>query len=217
MRSGQEQNRQYFHHAYQTGHHGWQSERPSPYVTQNLRRILAQEPAGRLLDLGCGEGRHCLLAARMGFAPVGVDFEPMAVYRARQRARDAGLQDAVVFMVADIFALPLREHSFDVAVDYGCLHHQRKADWKRYLAAVQTAIKPQGHLVLSVFSTAFRAYGPQERPWHLAHGAYRRFFTPEDIHALFDEGFELAHLEEEREGVRGFWHALLKRKPQSDR
>jgi SAM-dependent methyltransferase len=213
MRTAAELNRRYFHDAYESGKHGWQSHRPSPYVEANLRRILERAPAGRLLDLGCGEGRHCLLAAHMGFEAVGVDLEPLAIYRAREQAQRAGLHGAVQFVVADILTPPFAPGAFDVLVDYGCLHHQPKADWARYLAAVRTVLKPGGYLTLSVFSTAFRTFGPQHRPWHLAHGAYRRFFTPGDLHALFDEAFEFAHLEEEREGVRGFWHALLIRRP----
>jgi hypothetical protein len=74
-------------------------------------------------------------------------------------------------------------------------------------------LKPGGHLLLSAFSTNFRTYGPQERSWHLAHGAYRRFFTADDLHQLFDRDFEFLSLQEERDEVRGFWHALLARKP----
>lgn len=97
-------------------------------------------------------------------------------------------------------------------VDYGCLHHQKKADWRRYQAVVSRVLKPGGYFLLSVFSTAFRVYGPQERRWHLGHGAYRRFFTAEDLHGLLDSEFEFVRLEEERDEVRGFWHALLRRR-----
>jgi SAM-dependent methyltransferase len=210
MRNTYTENRCYFRQAYETGRHGWQSDEASPYVERNLAKVA---PGGRLLDLGCGEGRHCFVAARMGFRPTGVDYEPLAIRRACDRAEQAGLLDRVYFVVADIFALPFRRASFDVLLDYGCLHHQRKSDWGRYRAAVLSVLKPGGHLLLSTFSTNFRTYGPQERSWHLAHGAYRRFFTADDLHQLFDRDFEFLSLQEERDEVRGFWHALLARKP----
>lgn len=213
MRNAYTENRRYFRQAYETGRHGWQSDEPSPYVAQNLAKVARVAPGGRLLDLGCGEGRHCLVAARMGFMPTGVDYEPLAIQRAQKRAQQAGLLDRVDFVVADIYALPFPRSAFDVLLDYGCLHHQKKSDWSRYQAAVLLMLKPGGHFLLSTFSTAFRTYGPQERSWHLAHGAYRRFFTAEDLHQLFDRDFEFLSLEEERDDVRGFWHALLARKP----
>ena len=213
MRNAYTENRRYFRRAYETGRHGWQSDESSPYVAQNLAKVAGVAPGGRLLDLGCGEGRHCFVAARMGFMPTGVDYEPLAIQRARNRAQQAGLLDRVHFVVADIYALPFPHSSFDVVLAYGCLHHQKKSDWSRYRAALLSMLKPGGHFLLSVFSTAFRTYGPQERSWHLAHGAYRRFFTADDLHRLFDRDFEFLSLEEERDDMRGFWHALLARKP----
>lgn len=211
MRSSAEQNRQYFRQAYESGRHGWGAE-PAPQVLHNLGLLTAKAGSRRLLDLGCGEGRHCLPAARKGFDPVGVDYEPGALRRAKARAREAGLEAAISFLVADIFDLPFRVATFDVVLDYGCLHHQRKADWPRYLSSLRWVLKPGGHLLLSTFSTHFRTYGPQERSWHLAHGAYRRFFTAGDLHGLFDSDFEFLSLEEERDEQRGFWHALLRRR-----
>ena len=212
-RTAETENRRYFRQAYETGRHGWESDEPSPYVAQNLERVARSAPGRRLLDVGCGEGRHCILAARMGFVPTGVDYEPLAIQRAKASARKAGLAQPITFLVADVFALPFGPSSFDVVLDYGCLHHQKKSDWGRYRAAILAVLKPRGYFLLSVFSTAFRTFGPQTRSWHLAHGAYRRFFTADDLHQLFDRHFEFFSLAEERDETRGFWHALLRRRP----
>jgi SAM-dependent methyltransferase len=213
MRNAYKENRRYFRQAYETGQHGWQTGEPSPYVATNLATVRSNTAGRRLLDLGCGEGRHCLLAARMGFLATGADYELMAIRRAEDNARRAGLANRIHWLVADIFALPFTRGSFDVVIDYGCLHHQKKSDWPRYRAAILAALSAEGYFLLSVFSTAFRVYGPQERSWHLAHGAYRRFFAADDLHRLFGQDFEFLSLEEEREGARGFWHALMRRKP----
>jgi len=209
-RSARACNRDYFHQAYQTGEHGWEVGKPSPYVRKHLEMLSRVAPGGRLLDLGCGEGRHCLLAARLGFRPTGLDLEPLAITRARAQAQAAGLADSVTWVVGDVLKLPAFPAPFDLVLDYGCLHHQRKADHGRYLQSLRAALRPGGHLLLSVFSTHFLVYGPQERRWHLAHGAYRRFFTADDLHRLFDRDFEFVRLEEEREGRRGFWHGVLR-------
>jgi SAM-dependent methyltransferase len=212
MRTAAEQNHRYFRRAYETGCHGWQSDEPSPYVARNLRQVWSSGTGRRLLDLGCGEGRHCWLAAQLGFLPVGVDYEPLALARAQERGRQADLGRPVEWLAANVLALPFRPQSFDVLVDYGCLHHQKRSDWPRYLTSVEAVLKPAGHFLLSTFSTAFRVYGPQERSWHLAHGAYRRFFTAEDLHSLLGDSFEFLSLEEERDDQRGFWHALMRRR-----
>ena len=94
MRSAYEENRRYFRQAYETGRHGWQAHEPSPYVAKNLTVVASSIAGRRLLDLGCGEGRHCLLATRLGFVPIGVDYEPMALRRAQANARQAGFAAA---------------------------------------------------------------------------------------------------------------------------
>jgi SAM-dependent methyltransferase len=211
LRSAEEQNRRYFRGAYETGVHGWQSSEPSPHVAERLDLVAREAPGARLLDLGCGEGRHCVLAAKRALFVTGIDYEPLAIRRALENVRRAGYEENVRLLAGDILAPPFRPGAFDVLLDYGCLHHQKKADWPRYMAAVTTIVKPGGWFILTVFSTHFGTFGPQKRQWHLAHGAYRRFFTAEDITALFRGSFDLVRLDEERAGPRGFWHAFMRR------
>jgi len=69
MPSADEANRRYFCDALRTGDHGWAAEKPSPYAVSFLERVRETLPCGRLLDLGCGEGRglwHTLMRRRDG-------------------------------------------------------------------------------------------------------------------------------------------------------
>ncbi|HEX8083664.1 MAG TPA: 50S ribosomal protein L11 methyltransferase [Solirubrobacteraceae bacterium] len=53
-----------------------------------LELLLGVEPAGALVDLGCGSGVLAIAAARLGFAPVrALDFDPLAVEAAIENAR----------------------------------------------------------------------------------------------------------------------------------
>jgi SAM-dependent methyltransferase len=209
MLTAAETNHHYFHEAYSTGRHGWEVENPSPYVVDFLDRLRALVPGGRLLDLGCGEGRHSLAAARAGFRVVGVDYEPLALHRARRTARAVGLT-GITFRQADALHLPFPAGSFDVVLDYGCLHHQRKSDWPAYRAGLLRVLKPRGYYVLSVFSPDFPLFHGSRRPWHLAYGSYRRYFTREDLEGLFGGEFEFLELVEQGGEGGGFWHALAK-------
>jgi len=65
MRTADEENRRYFRRAYETGCHGWQSSEPSPYVARGLSVVASSIAGRRLLDLGCGEGRHCTKVCAM--------------------------------------------------------------------------------------------------------------------------------------------------------
>ena len=211
MHTASEVNRRYFREAYRTGVHGWDVEEPSPYAIRCLRRIRRSLSNGRLLDIGCGEGRNSFAAAMLGFKVTAIDFEPLALERARRFARLKHVQ-GVIFRQADALHLPFPDASFDVVLDYGCLHHQRKSDWLLYRANVLRVLREQGCYILSVFSPRFRLFKGSRRPWQLACGAYRRRFTPKDITGLFGKHFDLLNLTEEKGEGGGFWHVLMKRR-----
>ncbi len=51
--------------------------------------LLASEPRGSVLDVGCGSGILSIAAVRLGFSPVlGIDFDPQAVEATERNARD---------------------------------------------------------------------------------------------------------------------------------
>jgi len=210
MLSAHEANRRYFREAYRTGQHGWGQDLPSPYAVDFLRRLARVVPGGEVLDIGCGEGRHAVAAARLGFRVTAIDYEPLALRRARQVAEAKGVR-GIVFRRLDVFDMPFPESSFDVIVDYGFLHHQRKADWPAFKSSILRVLKPGGYYVLSVFSPRFRLFRGSRRRWHIAYGAYRRCFTAEDITGLFGSEFDFMEMREERGTGGGFWHVLMKR------
>ena len=82
-----------------------------PYVPTPrdvVERMLAMARVGvrdTVYDLGCGEGRIVIEAARRhGARGVGIDLDPERIREARANARRAGVQDRVRFRQADLFA-----------------------------------------------------------------------------------------------------------------
>ena len=210
--SANKANRRYFHEAYRTGQHGWEVEQPSPFAVKCLRRLARMIPGGRCLDIGCGEGRHSIAAAKLGFKVTGMDLEPLALKKARQFARKQGAT-GIRFLVADVLRLPFGDASFDIVIDYGCLHHQRKSDWPAYRANLLRVLKPGGYYVLEVFSPRFRLFAGS-RPWHIAYGAYRRRFTRQEIIDVFETTFRFLEIVEQKGKDGGFWHTLMRRRRQ---
>jgi SAM-dependent methyltransferase len=214
--SAKKTNLQYFRNAYRTGRHGWGVEEPSPYAVRFLKRLRRTIPGARLLDIGCGEGRHAIAAARMGFKVMGVDYEPLALQRARRFATAKGAE-GIVFRRADVLHLPASKTRFDVVLDYGCLHHQRKSDWPAYRASVLRVLSHDGYFVLSVFSPQFHLFRGRQKNWHIAQGSYRRCFTRDEILGLLGRDFDPLVIVEENGGRHGFWHALFRRRTPGER
>ena len=62
-----------------------------------------------LYDLGCGDGRIVVRAAReFGARGVGIDVNPERIKESTERAREAGVSDRVEFVEGDIFDADLR-------------------------------------------------------------------------------------------------------------
>lgn len=211
------QQRRYFEEAYRTGVHGWPTEEPSAFVREFLRGFRGKRRAGRVLDIGCGEGRHALLFAGVGYETVGVDLQPLAIRRALGFARAAGVRRRLRFLVGDVFALPFGPGAFDVLIDYGCLHHVMKKDFPRYLRSTVPLLRPGGHVLLSCFSTRFKHHPGERRrrDWLVHRGHYDRFFRKGDFKALFGGHYDILKAREERDRVHPhyvFHHVLMRKK-----
>jgi SAM-dependent methyltransferase len=68
-----------------------------------VRNLLARHgvDTGRLLELGCGTGRHAEHLARLGYSVHGIDSSPLMVEKARERL-PSGLGPGVGFEVGDV-------------------------------------------------------------------------------------------------------------------
>jgi len=71
--------------------------------------------ARRVLDLGCGAGRHLPILARYSSTVTGVDLSPVLLDFARSELRtlDSSIGDRIRLVNADIRALPFEDASFD--------------------------------------------------------------------------------------------------------
>jgi ubiquinone/menaquinone biosynthesis C-methylase UbiE len=68
------------------------------------------EPGDVVYDLGCGDGRIVVAAARrQRVKAIGVDINPERVAESRENVRAAGLESSVEIRQADVFALDLRD------------------------------------------------------------------------------------------------------------
>jgi SAM-dependent methyltransferase len=164
----------------------WDQALPPPEVI-----AFAEGAApGRALDLGCGMGRASIYLAQRGWICDGVDFIPVAVDLARERAKAAGVEDRVRFFVASVAHLDEFEPSYDLAIDVGCMHNLRGGDLVSYAAGVARLVRPGGEYLLFA---------------HLADetdGATNARLTEQDIRALFEDAFALERVERGTTTVR---------------
>jgi len=120
----------------------WEPEREANIFL--VREFESRPPAGRVLDVACGEGRNAVWLASRGWRVTGIDFSEVALGRARKLAARRGVQ--VDWIQADVTRFAPRPESFQlVAVLYLQLPG---ADRRRALERAAAAMAPGGELFM---------------------------------------------------------------------
>ena len=86
---------------------------PTPHkVVGEMLQLLAVKPTDIVYDLGCGDGRVVITAAKRYKARgVGIDIDPQRIRESRANARRAGVANRVKFLQQDLFETDIREAS----------------------------------------------------------------------------------------------------------
>jgi ribosomal protein L11 methylase PrmA len=87
-----------------------------PYVpttekaVQEMLKLAGVKKTDVVYDLGCGDGRIVIAAAKTyGARGVGIDINPVRIREARDNAKKAGVEDLVRFEENDLFEADFRE------------------------------------------------------------------------------------------------------------
>jgi SAM-dependent methyltransferase len=78
-----------------------------------IEKEIGYNKAARILDIGCGTGRHSIELARRGYNVVGIDLSESQLKRAREKAAKLNLQ--IVFQKHDARKLPFKKE-FDLVI-----------------------------------------------------------------------------------------------------
>lgn len=177
--------------------HPWEVifQRQGRLFTELLPGFLAatqkfdQHGCHRILDLGCGNGRHVVALARQGFQPVGLDISSTGLALTRAWLGEAGLPGALVD--GDMRqALPFAPQSFDGLLSTQVIHHARLADVRLTIAEIWRVLAP--HAI--AFVTVAGSTHPGEPYEEIEPGTFVPLSGPEQglPHHIFSEA-ELCH------------------------
>jgi 2-polyprenyl-3-methyl-5-hydroxy-6-metoxy-1,4-benzoquinol methylase len=122
-----------------------------PLGKERLRLALGPvaEAGGRLVDLGCGGGHLCAVAAELGLTVTGVDVAPGMIEEAEALRATLAPEEAerITFVVSALDSVDLPQGSFDAATAMGLIEYL--PDDAALFEPAKRLLKPGGLLAVS--------------------------------------------------------------------
>ena len=198
-------------------------EHPYPVDTQRLfveRLVATCPPNGIVLDAPCGTGQYFSLVAAAGRRVVGIDQSAGMLAQARARGiavalHQVGLQE-ITF-----------DREFDAAMTVDAMENVFPEDWPAVLANLHRAVRPGGHLYLTVeevpetvIDDAFADMSARGLPvvrGEVIEGdvaGYHYYPGRQQVVRWFEsEGLEILDQATEQHEDWAYWHLLLGASP----
>lgn len=160
------------------------------------RKHLQAEPS-RVLDLGCGIGRHVIFAHDMQTEAYGIDLSHSAIDFARQWAQQKGLPQVTERIIqGDISQMPFKDEYFDFIVSHGVLDSMPLLTAERSVKEAARVLKEGGLFYCDLVSgdddRHFREYTGEEivQTMH-EEGTVQMYFNFETIKKIVSAHFEV--------------------------
>ncbi|MBN2134985.1 MAG: class I SAM-dependent methyltransferase, partial [Acidobacteria bacterium] len=128
--------------------------------------ILNPASDAKILDLCCGQGRHCIEMASRGYTNVaGLDRSHYLIQKAKERSRGGGL--LINFREGDARKLPYPTDSFDYVLILGNSfgYFETLQDDLQVLKEITRILKPWGKLLVDLTDGEYVKKNFNERSW----------------------------------------------------
>ena len=136
-------------------------DQPASFVVEAFPALKRHETR-RVLDLGCGGGRHCVYLAKSGFGVIGVDVSESKLKMARKWIQKEKLTN-VAFVRGTWNNLPFGNCHFDVVVSVDAIHHAVKAVITKTIDEIHRVLKKNGLFLANLISVKHNRYGEGQK------------------------------------------------------
>ncbi len=174
----------------------WFTPREPDCAVRQWGPSLARSGRRRILDVGCGGGRHAVFLARLGLSVTAGDLSLFALAETRHWLAREGLRGTVLQL--EMTALPFPNETFDAVLSVNVLHPARPQQAWMAVGEMWRVLRPGG-LFLAVLAGAGDSHCLLERPvapaqrlltYPTALEAGAQWRDEGDLHGLF-AGFRI--------------------------
>ena len=124
-------------------------EIPDEYMYFLVNKWGSREKS-KVLDLGCGIGRHSKLFAQNNFDVTALDISQSGLNRVNDMAREHNLNMKTV--VGNIVEVPLSEKQFDGIVAFNSVYHTDTNGFYKVISEIKRVLKNDGEAFITLLS-----------------------------------------------------------------
>ncbi len=136
----------------------------------------------KILDLGCGSGRHVLALAKQGFNVFGIDLSPSAAQLAEQWLHKNNLDGEIIVADFEDEIAEYPQNSFDGIIAVNSLEYGPNEQFEKNLQQIKKLLRPHGLF--------FIVYRSKETP--ITHPDIEiRFLDNEELRKLISKYFKI--------------------------
>ena len=114
-------------------------------------KLLKRNKVKRILDLGCGTGRHTIFLAKEGFTVYGVDISDSGLNVIKKAKSELDLKN-IILKKADMSSIPFEDEFFDAIVSTSVINHAKIREIERTFKEIERVLKKKGLFILQVIS-----------------------------------------------------------------
>lgn len=133
--------------------------KPSKQVVE-LVPIFKQEGIEKILDLGCGTGRHVQYLALQGFNVFGTDYSIEAIQKAKSLTNE---MRNIELIQSQMSSIPYKDSFFDAIICSQVIQHGLKEERDGAFNEIKRTLRTNGLLFLRTTSRNHKVYGSGEQ------------------------------------------------------
>ena len=164
----------------------------SPHAEiSKVAKLFGKNGVKRVLDLGCGGGRHLVYLAKRGFDVYGLDSSPSGLAQTLKNLRNSKAVGHV--SLHDMIELPYDDGYFDAVISVQVIHHNTLRRSRKTVSEIHRVLKDGGFAWITVPVSKTEPSKRQrkiERSTFIPldgceKGVPHHYFNPEEISMIF--------------------------------